>query len=145
MNLSFHDHSSSTFPIHNLTYEQTFARIEEMIRAYVSNQVTTVNPEFLVMAAPGCVLSARVAGRRPGAGRRCGAASRGDVAGEARSRAAGSQLAPSAGPTGGTAGMALVLPGRGDRRGRRQRNACAANTQDRHHRNAADPTPEGTA
>lgn len=37
-------------PIHNLTYDQTFARIQEMIDSGAPHQVVTVNPEFLVMA-----------------------------------------------------------------------------------------------
>jgi N-acetylglucosaminyldiphosphoundecaprenol N-acetyl-beta-D-mannosaminyltransferase len=37
-------------PIHNLTYEETFAHIERMIEDGSPHQLATVNPEFLVMA-----------------------------------------------------------------------------------------------
>lgn len=37
-------------PIHNVTYAETFAWIEEMIHTGAPRQVATVNPEFLVVA-----------------------------------------------------------------------------------------------
>ncbi|MDQ4078401.1 MAG: WecB/TagA/CpsF family glycosyltransferase [Chloroflexota bacterium] len=37
-------------PIHNLTYEEAFARIDGMIASGRPHQIVTVNPEFLVIA-----------------------------------------------------------------------------------------------
>ncbi|MCB0115172.1 MAG: WecB/TagA/CpsF family glycosyltransferase [Caldilineaceae bacterium] len=134
-------------PIHNLTYEQTFARIEEMIRAGAPNQVTTVNPEFLVMARQDAsfrrVLQVADLVLADGVGLHLGAMLQGK---RFVSRVAGSQLVYRLAPLAAQQGWRLFFLGAetgvaedAAQRLRAQYPGIDITV------NAADPTPEGTA
>ncbi|MBX3001361.1 MAG: WecB/TagA/CpsF family glycosyltransferase [Caldilineaceae bacterium] len=134
-------------PIHNLTYDETFAHIKRMIASGQPHQLATVNPEFLVMAQRDldfrrALLDAdlRLA---DGVGLQWGAMLQGT---RFVSRVAGSQLVYRLAPLAADKGWRLFFLGAGPgvamaaaERLRAEHPAIQIEV------NGADPTPEGSA
>ncbi len=133
--------------IHNLTYDETLARIEEMIRSRTPHQVATVNPEFLVVARRDRsfrhVLQQADLVLADGVGLHFGALVQGK---RFVSRVAGSQLVYRLAPLAAQKGWRLFLLGAGA--GVAEQAAARLRAQFPTLEitvNGADPTPEGTA
>ncbi|MBI1299431.1 WecB/TagA/CpsF family glycosyltransferase [bacterium] len=133
--------------IHNLTYAETFARIEKMIHTGAPHQVATVNPEFLVVARQDPsfrgVLQAADLVLADGVGLHLGAWLQGK---RFVSRVAGSQLVYRLSPLAAQKGWRLFFLGAGPG----VAEEAAQRLRDHYPHiditvNAADPTEAGTA